>query len=114
MVVAAYSTPPVVSSKAHYDDLVRQQVLETQYEAACNGGKRSRKQRSVHNVGRVRKRCEPAPQKSALVQPGAKRRKSRKVVRFVDARDLTVVDGFTIQAAAEAMAEMFVGEGVWR
>lgn len=122
----------LLKGKAYYDEWERVEVLKAQYESACNGGKRSRKPRSLHNaqqrmfeapkvkatakatVKGKRKRSAPSPMeleqdhsapklKSALVQPGAKRRKGAKAVRFVDARDLTSVCGFSIMAAAEAM-----------
>jgi len=130
----------LLTGKAYYDEWERVEVLKAQYESACNGGKRSRKPRSLHNaqqrmfeapkvkatakatakatvkatVKGKRKRSAPSPMeleqdhsapklKSALVQPGAKRRKGAKAVRFVDARDLTSVCGFSIMAAAEAM-----------
>ena len=44
--------------------------------------------------------------KPALVQPGTKRRKINKVVRFMDTRDIITVSGFTIMAAAEAMCSL--------
>jgi len=131
-----------LKGKAYYDEWERQQVQKAQYESACNGGKRSRKPRSLHNAGRFegaqhlhmfqapeakakatpkakakakakRKRKRPASAsaslvlKPALVQPGSKRRKgATKVVRFVDARELTTIGGFSIMAAAEAMCGM--------
>ena len=130
-VIPADKDLSLLTGKAYYDEFERKQVLVAQYEAACNGGKRSRKPRSMHNAQRLdkeqhlqakpkakpkakakRKRSSSAMEpafpalKSALVQPGAKRRKGAMVVRFVDARDLTAVGGFTIMAAAEAMCGM--------
>ena len=148
-VLETVSEEATLTGRAYYDAHDKRFKAACMYEAACRGGRRSRKPRVPMNVGHPvvtkrpkakgkgkgkakatakgsRKRkaqaplVRPAPLKSCLRKPDAKRRrKAAKIVRFVDPETLPAevtaeeVENvpFAILSAAESMAAMSFSSG---